>query len=155
MKYHVIAGNVFEFDRFIKKKSAEMWNEGNTSISLSDFVYVSSVDTLKGLSEIQGFYVGTWKNRSDVMEIQLQVHIIKEKMKQNEILSKIQDAIVQFPPVEISEEPSTTIGSEVSWKPEWTLSASSGNTLTLHPYVTESRVREIIQEELAKLQTQP
>lgn len=156
MKYHVIAGNVFEFDRFIKKKSAEMWNEGNTSVSLSDFVYVSSVETLKGLSEIQGFYVGTWKNRSDVMEIQLQVHIIKEKMKQDEIFLKIQDAIVQFPPAEFPEK-STTIENEVSWKPDpqWTLSASGENTLTLHPYVTESRVREIIQEELAKLQTQP
>lgn len=151
MKYYVIAGNVFEFDRFIKKKSAEMWNEGNTSVSLSDFVYVSSVDTLKGLSEIQGFYVGTWKNRSDVMEIQLQVHIIKEKMKQNEIFSKIQDAIVQFPPVEFPEK-STTIESEVSWKPEWSISVSGENTMTLHPYVTESRVREIIQEELAKHQ---
>lgn len=151
MKYYVIAGNVFEFDRFIKKKSAEMWNEGNTSVSLSDFVYVSGVDTLNGLSEIQGFYVGTWKNRSDVMEIQLQVHIIKEKMKQNEIFLKIQDAIVQFPPVEFPEK-ATTIESEVSWKPEWSISASSGNTLTLHPYVTESRVREIIQEELAKHQ---
>lgn len=80
MKYYVIAGNKFEADSFAKKKTLEMWNNGKTSISLSDFVYVSSVDTLRGLSEIQGFYVGTWKNRKDIEEIQLQVKIIKQKM---------------------------------------------------------------------------
>lgn len=162
MKYHVIAGNVFEFDRFIKKKSAEMWNEGNTSISMSDFVYVSSVETLRGLSKIQGFYVGTWKNRSDVMEIQEQVHVIKEKMKIDEELEKMIDAHASLTFDEFDAKNGvigpvgtitgiSAVGSNVSnpISNQW-FSTTNGN-----PYITESRVREIIQEELAKLQTKP
>lgn len=162
MKYYVIAGSVFEFDRFTKKKSAEMWNEGNTSVSLSDFLYVSSVNTLRGLSEIQGFYVGTWKNRSDISEIQSQIHIIKEKMKHDDMIKKITESLATISPLE-SVEIKAEVGPGEMIIPDnsysvapWSLSSTPLTIGSLDdPYITESRVREIIQEELSKLQTQP
>lgn len=159
MKYHVIAGNFAEFNSFIRKKSTEMWKEGNTSISMSNFVYVSSVDTLRGLSEIQGFYVGTWKDREDIDEIQMKVKIIKEKMKIDEELKKMIDAhsSITFDEFDAKNGVIGPVGtitgiSAIGSSPisnQW-FSTTNGD-----PYITESRVREIIQEELSKLQTQP
>ncbi len=68
-KYYIIAGNKQEFATFIKRKALELFNEGQTSISLSDFVYVSSPDTLIGMREPTGWFYGTWVKRTDISDI--------------------------------------------------------------------------------------
>lgn len=73
-KYYVIAGTAIEAKEFIKRKSLEMWNNGETSISLSNFVYVD-VLTLKGVSDPHGFFVGTWRERKDINLILMQLII--------------------------------------------------------------------------------
>ena len=68
-KYYVIAGNRDQYLNFIKKKSKELWHKGDTSISLSHFVEVNDVETLKGVSNPTGFFVGTWHKRNDIRPI--------------------------------------------------------------------------------------
>jgi hypothetical protein len=68
-KYYVIAGNHEEFKAFILRKAMEMTIDGNTSISLSDFVYVSGPETIKGLRNPRGFFFGTWRKRTDLKYI--------------------------------------------------------------------------------------
>lgn len=67
-KYLVVAGNRNEFQYFIKKKCQELWVPGY-NISMSNFVYVAGEDQLRGYSNPQGFFIGTWKERTDLEDI--------------------------------------------------------------------------------------
>ena len=72
-KYYVICGNRNEFQIFVTKKAADMWLAGETSVSLSNFVFVHSSEQLKGVSCPHGWFVGTWRDRSNIQEIVLEL----------------------------------------------------------------------------------
>ena len=67
-KYLVVAGNRNEFQIFIKRKCQELWAPGY-NISMSNFVYVAGEDQLRGYSNPQGFFIGTWRERIDLEDI--------------------------------------------------------------------------------------
>lgn len=69
MKYYVVAGTKQEFDAYILSKSMLMFAAGETSISLSHFVYVSSPDTLRGIEDPRGWFIGSYKQRKDIRDI--------------------------------------------------------------------------------------
>lgn len=68
-KIYVIAGNHVEYDMFIRKKVFELYCEGDTSTTLSRFVFVHSPDKLRGLRNIHGYFIGTFAQRSDIKEL--------------------------------------------------------------------------------------
>lgn len=72
-RYYVICGTRDEFQRFVTEKAADMWLAGNTNITLSNFVYVNSTEQLKGISSPHGWFVGSWRDRSDIQEIIFQL----------------------------------------------------------------------------------
>lgn len=84
-KYYVIAGNAVQAKDFIKRKSLEMWNSGLTSISLSNFIYVPDVVTLRGVSDPHGFFIGTWRERKDIKEI---LFLLKVATHDRELIKK-------------------------------------------------------------------
>ena len=45
------------------------------------YIYVSHVDTLRGRSEIEGFYYGTYWSRPDLNDIKFAIDIIKAGQK--------------------------------------------------------------------------
>lgn len=65
----VISGTNEEYSKFIRKKCEELYLANNTSISLSNFVFVSSVDKLRGYRDPHGYFIGTWCNRRDIEDI--------------------------------------------------------------------------------------
>jgi hypothetical protein len=67
-KYFVIAGYRDQYLNFMKKKSEELWNQGNTSISLSHFIY-ATVDNIRGIRNPSGWFIGTWYERDDAYDI--------------------------------------------------------------------------------------
>jgi hypothetical protein len=67
-KYFVIAGYRDQYLNFMKKKSEELWNQGNTSISLSHFIY-ATVDNIRGIRNPSGWFIGTWYERDDAYNI--------------------------------------------------------------------------------------
>lgn len=71
-KYYVIAGDFKQYNTFIRKKAQELFDAGNKNISLSHFVYVTAV-SLKGISNPNGFFVGTWYNRPEMPDIFMQL----------------------------------------------------------------------------------
>ena len=75
-KYYVICGTRQEYNEFIQKKAMELFNQGDTSVSLSQFVYVNDSTSLKGYSEPHGWFIGTWRDRSNIHEIihELRIH---------------------------------------------------------------------------------
>jgi hypothetical protein len=56
---YIIAGNIKEYDDFITKRN----------LSKLNYVFVYSADNLRGLNNIHGFYVGSWRERKDIEEI--------------------------------------------------------------------------------------
>ena len=66
-KKYVVAGNYAEYAAYIKHKG----------YPAKEYIYVSHVSILMGLHSISGVYIGTWKDRDDIGEIQHQINMIK------------------------------------------------------------------------------
>lgn len=79
---YVVSGNIAEFKYITKKKwdkYHEKWAKGQKQEMYPNYKYVSSVDILKGLAEIKGFYYGTYEQRTDIDQIKLEIALIKSK----------------------------------------------------------------------------
>ena len=66
MKF-VVAGNRHEYNAHINKMG---YNK-------NEYVFVSDVIQLRGLETIEGFYLGSYKDRPDIAEIQQIIAISK------------------------------------------------------------------------------
>lgn len=75
---YIVAGNVHQFNDYVNKKTQEAIRN---CTPYKKYVYVSHPDTLRGLSSIKGFFIGTWRDRNDIDEIREAISIIKTKMK--------------------------------------------------------------------------
>jgi hypothetical protein len=71
LKLFVVAGNYQEFEDFVIRKRMKGFTY--------DFVYVSNAKMLRGMTTIRGFYIGTYRDRSDWPEIRDAIAIIKAK----------------------------------------------------------------------------
>lgn len=67
-KIYVICGNNHEFLDFARRKVSEGWPT-DTSLSLSDFVYVNGEDRLRGIRNPHGYFYGRWRERKDIQLI--------------------------------------------------------------------------------------
>ncbi len=65
----VVAGTFGEYKDYIERKGYDR----------REYIYVSDISTIRGLYSISGVYIGTWKNRPDISQIQSQIKIIKER----------------------------------------------------------------------------
>jgi hypothetical protein len=71
-KIYVIAGNNREGLEWAKKDLARKWwwvKESDKISLLSHYVIVDHVDKIRGVSYPTGYFVGTWKTRSDLREL--------------------------------------------------------------------------------------
>lgn len=92
-KYYVIAGNAHQATDFIKRKAHELWTAGDSFISLSHFVYVSDVLTLRGVRNPHGFFIGTWRDRRDIHEILYQLMVLVHDTETFDKLSKLKSEL--------------------------------------------------------------
>lgn len=67
----IVAGNYEQFVEYTSRKKGD----GNF------YCYVRDRTTLLGLSEVKGFYIGTWRDRPDIEEITHAIAVIKAKSK--------------------------------------------------------------------------
>lgn len=67
-KLYVIAGTNEQYLNFVTRKVTETWPE-DTSISMSNFVYVRNREQLMGIRDPKGFFIGTWYENPDIVEI--------------------------------------------------------------------------------------
>lgn len=68
MKTFVIAGTEHEAHYWIINDLGKRYPK-NTSLSMSNYVYVSNADKLRGHQDPHGVFVGTWRDRVDIYEI--------------------------------------------------------------------------------------
>ena len=68
-KIFVIAGTTQEANFWIKGNLTKRQNSGETTLSWSDYVIVSSPDKLRGSRDPHGVFVGNWLGRPDIFDI--------------------------------------------------------------------------------------
>lgn len=71
----VIAGNFSQYAYFKKCLEEKMYNEG-IAYNPTQINYISDVVHLYGRRNIHGYKVGTWYERKDISEIELQLKLI-------------------------------------------------------------------------------
>lgn len=68
---YIVAGNYEQYKEYVKRKPRiECY-----------YKYVFSIDTIHGLSEIEGAFIGTYDQRPDIEEIKRLITIIKSKQQ--------------------------------------------------------------------------
>lgn len=66
IKHYIIAGNHQEFNNWKKRPGIQaQYHE----LDNHQFVYVSGVDSIRGISKPHGKLIGTWYNRPDLNDI--------------------------------------------------------------------------------------
>jgi hypothetical protein len=73
-KIFIVAGNYNQFLEYRNRKWTE-YREAGIDISIDDFVYVSSPDSIRGRRNVHGFYIGTWDQRPDIEDIKLNIKL--------------------------------------------------------------------------------
>ena len=75
-KIYVIAGTYRQATDWMKNHASKRFASGDTSVSLSDYVYVRGDEQLCGLREVHGFFVGTYRERKDLRLIVQRIRLI-------------------------------------------------------------------------------
>jgi hypothetical protein len=75
-KIFVVAGTHEQFTQFVRRKATQLWDGGNTSVTLSNFVYVSGPEVFRGFNSVHGYFVGTFRQRKDIEQILEMIRII-------------------------------------------------------------------------------
>ncbi len=73
-KLFIVAGTWQEYNEFIRRKADELSKTGYP-ISLSHFVYVSSYATLRGQRNVHGWFYGSYRQRTDLQDIVMQIRV--------------------------------------------------------------------------------
>jgi hypothetical protein len=73
-KIYIIAGTHDEYLRWRNNNYPELLLNGEIS-KPTDITYVSGAETLKGISNPRGRFIGTWYKRSNIEEILFQLQI--------------------------------------------------------------------------------
>jgi hypothetical protein len=86
MKTYIVAGSKAQYDHFI----------GQLPISdnPNNYHYVSTADSLRGVSNPHGLFVGTWKQRNDIVDVVQRLLIASHAF--NPKLRKILDEVQRF-----------------------------------------------------------
>lgn len=74
---YIVAGNYEQYQNYVKRKPRIEYY----------YKYVHSIDTIRGLSEIEGAFIGTYDQRPDIEEIKTLITIIKSKSQVGQIAS--------------------------------------------------------------------
>lgn len=67
-KIFVIAGNYEQATHWMKQNIKKRIAAGETTVSYSDYAVRANVDTLRGVANPHGVFVGTWRERKDLDE---------------------------------------------------------------------------------------
>ena len=77
-KIFIVAGNYEQYKQWVKN-NIDRYYSNNTSISLSNFVFVSGPEIFRGYNEVHGVYTGSYKNRPDINEIVQMIGMINHR----------------------------------------------------------------------------
>lgn len=62
----IVAGNKREFEHYVLRKQQE-------GTQAENYVYVDTVDKIRGMCDVHGFFIGTYEKRPDIDDIVLAI----------------------------------------------------------------------------------
>lgn len=68
-KIFVIAGTREQYDEYRKRKIEEMHAKGQIDFRYADIIYVGNPHALRGIRYPHGVFIGTWRDRPDILQI--------------------------------------------------------------------------------------
>ena len=86
-KIYVIAGTAREATEWMKNNLQKRILNRENVIGMSEYAYVTGVDTLRGIRNPHGVFIGSWKERLDIFDIVIQLMV--SSIHINPALSKI------------------------------------------------------------------
>ena len=75
----VVCGTYAEYEQYLRMKSKKPPN--HYSLRNSRYQYLSSIDNLRGLTEVHGVFYGSWRERMDIEHIIALINIINKTSK--------------------------------------------------------------------------
>ena len=90
-KTYVVAGTNHEAQSWIAKNYQERVAIGDQQVSTRDYVYVANEDTLMGIKDPHGVFIGNWLGRPDIKVIVQRLMINSTSM--NLTLTKIYESL--------------------------------------------------------------
>jgi hypothetical protein len=91
-KIYVVGGTHIQAMDWIKNHAGKRFASGDTSVSLSDYIIIDSVNSLRGKRNVHGFFVGDWRKRPDILEL-IEALILSEENYVNLRLEKLHEEI--------------------------------------------------------------
>lgn len=77
---YIVSGTHKEFQAYVDRKYYNYANQFGTLDWFPHYIYVSSIDVLRGLGKkYKGFFVGSWRNRRDIKDIEYIIEINKAR----------------------------------------------------------------------------
>jgi hypothetical protein len=68
----IVAGNRQEFDSYVKRKA-------QAEHDIRNYKFVYTADEFRGLDDIKGFYIGSYKSRPDIDDIKMAIAVRKSQ----------------------------------------------------------------------------
>ena len=88
-KYYVISGTYDEFKHFVSHKIQ------NFDMQPNQFVWVGSTTAIRGIRNPHGWFVGSWRDRSNIYEI---IHELRTRYFREKIPEGVKEAINEILP---------------------------------------------------------
>lgn len=76
-KVFVVSGTHDQYKNWVKTNMPKYYS-ANQSVSLSNFVYVSGPEVMRGFNKVHGVFTGTYKDRPDIREIVRMIRMINK-----------------------------------------------------------------------------
>jgi hypothetical protein len=89
MKKLVIAGPGEQARNWIMEDLNRRHAKGETTLSLSEYTIVHRPDTLRGLRNPDGIFIGTWNERKDLREILMTLLTLMSDDKKVQIIRQL------------------------------------------------------------------
>jgi hypothetical protein len=92
-KIFVIAGNHEQATVWMKENIKKRMANGETTVSYSDYVLRVSQETLRGVANPHGVFIGTWKERDDLNDIFMNLlnHTSRSNQSSHAIITGLYD----------------------------------------------------------------
>lgn len=78
MNILIVAGNHMEFTAYKRQKlnQALMNDDAGLGMEVQAYRYVDSADKIRGMRDVTGVFIGSWRSRKDILEIVAQLRFM-------------------------------------------------------------------------------
>lgn len=89
MNILIVAGNHMEFTAYKRQKlnQALMNDDAGLGMEVQAYRYVDSADKIRGMRDVTGVFIGSWRSRKDILEIVAQLRFMMSQ--RNHALEKV------------------------------------------------------------------